>query len=298
MLIAGECLTSAAQNTFTRPIIMEDSTGIVAPNAVLKKISDRFAFTEGPARDKAGNVFFTDQPNNKIWKFDTAGKLSVFMDNAGRSNGMFFDEKGHLISCADEHNQLWQIDNQGKHSVLVADFNGKKLNGPNDVWVAPNGNMYFTDPYYQRDYWTRQGSELDGNKVFILKKGSAKPEVADDKLIKPNGIIGTPDGKTLYVADIEGNKTYRYTIAQNGELTNKTLFCEQGSDGMTMDEKGNVYLTGNGVTVYNSEGKKIAHIPVPEKWTANICFGGKNRDFLFITASVSVYTLKMNVEGI
>ncbi len=118
-----------------------------------------------------------------------------------------------------------------------------------------------------------------------------------DNMIKPNGIVGTPDGKYLYVADIEGNKTYKFTIAEDGSLKDQALFAPQGSDGMTMDEKGNVYLTGKGVTVYNKEGKKIEHIDVPADWTGNVTFGGKEKNILFITASQNIFTLKMKVKG-
>ena len=272
------------------------SSPVVADGAKLHLVSDQFKFAEGPATDKEGNVFFTDQPNNKIWKYDTEGKLSVFMDNAGRSNGMYFDSKGNLISCADENEQLWSIDPKGKVTILVKDYKGKLLNGPNDVFVTSKGKIYFTDPYYQRDYWTRKSSDLDGQKVYYLKAIN-DPVVVSDKLIKPNGIVGTPDGKYLYVADIQGNKTYRFKIAEDGSLDDQVLFVSQGSDGMTMDEKGNVYLSGKGVTVYDKEGKKIEHIDVPADWTGNITFGGKERDLLFITASQNVYTLKMKVKG-
>ncbi|MGI4791865.1 MAG: SMP-30/gluconolactonase/LRE family protein [Janthinobacterium lividum] len=117
-------------------------------------------------------------------------------------------------------------------------------------------------------------------------------------MTSPNGIIGTPDGKTLYVADIGAGKTYVYAIAKDGALLDKRLFCSLGSDGMTIDSAGNVYLTGHGVTVFNKSGTQIAQIPVPENWTGNICFGGTDRKTLFITASKSVYSLAMRVHGV
>jgi gluconolactonase len=273
------------------------SSPVVADGAILQLISNQFSFTEGPATDKEGNVFFTDQPNNKIWKYDTDGKLSVFLSDSGRSNGMFFDTKGNLVSCADEHNQLWSINPERKVTVLVKDFHGLHFNGPNDVFVTPDGAVYFTDPYYQRSYWTRKAPEIKGQNVYYLKKENEAVVVVDD-LKKPNGIIGTPDGKYLYVADIEGNKTYKYTIASDGMLRDQKVFTDQGSDGMTIDDQGNIYLTGKGVTVYNNEGKKIEHIDVPADWTGNITFGGKDRSFLFITASQNIYTLKMKVKGV
>lgn len=261
-----------------------------------KLISKEFSFSEGPAVDKRGNIFFVDQPNDRIWEYDINGKLSLFMEHTLHSNGMYFDAKGNLISCADEQEQLVSISPDKKITVLIDDFAGKKLNGPNDVWVSPNGDIYITDPRYDRPWWTRK-PEVTGEKVYLLKRGSKTPVVVADGLQKPNGIVGTPDGKYLFVSDISGGKTYKYTI-DKGLLTNKHEFCAMGSDGMTLDAKGNVYLTGKGVTIFNSDGQKIGHIDIDEPWTANLCFGGKNRDELLITASKAVYVMKMKVRGV
>jgi gluconolactonase len=274
---------------------------IVAGAATPKLVARQFKFTEGPAVDKAGNVFFTDQPNNKIWKYGTDGKLSVFLDKAGRANGLYFDKQGNLLACADELNQLWSITPDGKVTVLLQDVQGHRFNGPNDLWLHPTSQgIYFTDPYYQRDYWTRTAPDpnLGGQKLYYLPKGQQQPQVVDDQLEQPNGIIGTPDGRQLYVADIKANKTYRYQIGADGQLTNRQLFVEQGSDGMTIDNQGNVYLTGKGVTVYNPAGQQILHVDVPAEWTGNVCFGGKDRKTLFITASDAVFVLPMRVRGV
>jgi gluconolactonase len=261
-------------------------------------VSRQFAFTEGPAVDKKGNIFFTDQPNNRIWKYDTDGKLSVFMENAGRANGTYFDHKGNLVACADEHNQLWRISAGGKVKVLLNNYEGSLFNGPNDLWIDAHNNIYFTDPYYQRDYWTRKKPELTRQMVFLLLKGKTQPVVLDS-MVRPNGIVGTPDGKQLYVSDIGDSKIYKYTIMADGLLSDSQLFIANASaDGLTLDEQGNLYLAGNGITIYNPQGEKIAHIDIPEPWSANVCFGGKNRDVLFITASTAIYTMKMNVRGV
>jgi len=270
---------------------------IVANKAKLQKLAGDFKFTEGPACDRKGNIYFTDQPNNRIMKWSTDNKLSVFGENFGRANGLYFDKKGNLISCSDEKNELWSIAPDGKVTVLVKDFEGKRLNGPNDLWIAPNGGIYLTDPFYKRSWWDHQTPEQDGEDVYYLAPGASKLIRVVSDLEKPNGIIGTPDGKCLYIADIKGNKTWRYTIEKDGMLSGKKLFAEQGSDGMTIDNKGNIYLTGKGVTVYTSEGVLIEKIPVDENWTANVCFGGKDRRLLFMTASKSVYGLKMKVKG-
>ena len=272
-----------------------------APYDTLNKpqlISRQFSFTEGASVDKKGNVFFTDQNNNKIWEYDTEGKLSVFLDSAGRSNGMYFDKKGNLVTCADEHDQLWSISPDKKVKVLLRDYQGHLMNGPNDIWIDNKGGIYMTDPYYQRPWWDRTKPDLDGQKVYYLPKGKSQPVIVDADYKQPNGIVGTPDGKFLYVADIGGRKTYKYHINKDGTLSDRALFVEMGSDGMTLDANGNVYLTGKGVTIYSPEGKQIGHIPIPEPWTANLCFGGVNKDVLFITASTAIYTLKMNVKGV
>ena len=273
-------------------------TGIVAPGAKLVLLADGFKFTEGPAADAAGNILFTDQPNNKIMKWSVDGKLSVYKDNAGRSNGMYFDRKGNLYTCADLNNELWQISRSGKVKVLVKGYEGKKLNGPNDVWVRPDGGIYFTDPFYKRDYWSRGPMEQDGEHVYYLSPNHRKLIRVINDLKQPNGIIGTPDGKRLYVADIRGGKTYTYIINKDGTLSGKRVFAEMGSDGMTIDDAGDVYVVGKGVTVFNARGEKIDYIAVSKPWTANITFGGKDMSTLFITAGDSLYSIQTRVHGV
>jgi gluconolactonase len=271
---------------------------IIAKGAGIKKLAGDFSFTEGPASDSKGNVYFTDQPNNKIIKWSVDGKVEVFMDEAGRSNGLYFDNNGQLIACSEEDNQLWAIDPDDKAvTILHKGYAGKKFNGPNDLWILPDGGIFFTDPYYQRSWWNHNDLPQDGQHVYYLNPdGSTLKRVTED-LVQPNGIIGTPDGKILYIADIKAKKTWRYTIGPEGNLLDKKLFADMGSDGMTIDNKGNVYLTGDGVTIFNPQGEKIEHIKVDERWTANVCFGGKKHKMLFITASNSVYGLDMKVRG-
>lgn len=271
---------------------------VIADGAELTLVSDQFSFTEGPASDADGNIYFTDQPNNDIWVYSTDGELSLFMDESGRANGLYFDEEGNLLACADNKSELWSITPDKKVTVLIDDFDGKRFNGPNDLWIDPKGGIYFTDPYYQRDYWERTEKEIEQERVYYLTPDQEDLFIVADDLVQPNGIIGTPDGKTLYVADIGDQKTYSYQIdGDNGYLTNRKLFTEMGSDGVTLDDQGNLYLTGNGVTVFNKKGEKIEHIPDQQDWTANVTFGGSDFKTLFITASTGVYTLKMKVKG-
>ncbi|MBN2136785.1 MAG: SMP-30/gluconolactonase/LRE family protein [Sedimentisphaerales bacterium] len=278
--------------------VSRGNKGIIAPGAKVELLSDGFKFTEGPAVDAEGNVYFTDQPNNRIHKWSVEGKLSTWHDSPGRANGLFFDKKGSLIACADLDNELWLIDVNGKATVLVKGYKGKKLNGPNDAWVDPKGGIYFTDPFYKRPYWNRGPMEQDGQHVYYVKPGQKEAIRVIEDLVQPNGIIGTADGKGLYVADIGAGKTYVYRVKDDGSLDEKKLFCSMGSDGMTIDNQGNIYLTGKGVTVFDSSGKKIEHIAIDEGWTANVCFGGKDRRTLFITAMDSLYAIKMRVAGV
>ncbi len=271
---------------------------IIAPGEKLQKLADGFLFTEGPACDRVGNVFFTDQPNDRIMKWGIDNRLTTFLQPCGRANGLCFDAAGNLWACADEKNELWRINDGGKSTIILSNYNGKLLNGPNDVWIRPDGGLYFTDPYYKREYWKRGPKEQDVEGVYYLSPDTKKYIRVVDDMKQPNGIIGTPDGKTLYVSDIAGGKTYRYQIQPDGSLQGKTLFCEMGSDGMTLDGEGNVYLTGHGVFVFDSTGKKIEEIKVPEAWVGNVCFGGQDRRTLFITASKGLYAMKMRVNGV
>lgn len=274
-----------------------DEAGLIAPGATVELLADGFKFTEGPAADAAGNVYFTDQPNDRILKWSTDGKLSTFLEPCGRSNGLYFDAQGQLWACADDKNELWSIAPSGQATVVIKEFGGKLLNGPNDLWIRPDGGIYLTDPFYQRPYWNRGPREQDVQGVYYLAPDRQRLIRVADDLTQPNGIIGTPDGKTLYVADIGAKRTFAYAIQADGTLAEKRLFCELGSDGMTIDERGNVYLTGRGVSVFNPAGQQIQHIAVPENWTANVCFGGADFRTLFITASRGLYGLRMQVRA-
>lgn len=275
-------------------------SSVLAPGAHVEKLAGDFIFTEGPTADRAGNVYFVDQDNNRILEYDTAGKLSTFLQPSGYSNGMTFDRAGHLIAAADEKNEMWSIDVATKKATVLfgGTYEGKRLNGPNDVWVDPrSGRIYFTDPYYQRKWWSR-GPKESPEAVYVYSPSNHQLVRLIDDLIQPNGIIGTPDGRTLYVADIRAQKTYAYDIQKEGGLGGKRLFYALGSDGMTIDSEGHVYLTsGRQVHVIDREGHEIESIDVPEL-PSNVCFGGADRRTLFITARTSLYAVRTRVHGV
>lgn len=284
-------LLAALACCFSTPALADDA-GLVAPGAKPKTLSKGFKFTEGPAADKDGNVYFTDIPNERIHKWSTDGKLTTFRKNSGRANGLFFDKKGNLLACEGGNRRVTSIAPDGTVTVLTAKYKGKKYNSPNDLWIAPNGGVYFTDPRYG----SMAGLEQDGFHVYYISPDRKTVTRILDDLKKPNGIIGTADGKLLYVTDPGANKTYVYKINSDGSLTDKKLFCSSGSDGMTLDEKGNLYLTRRTVQVFNPQGKKIADLKFPES-PANVTFGGKDRKTLFVTARTGFYSLEMAVRG-
>jgi len=277
--------------------VLAQTNQIIAPGAQVEKVKGDFAFTEGPAVAKDGKVFFTDQPNDRIYVWDENQGISLWLEGTNRSNGLYFNKKSQLVACADLNNELVYFDRDKKMHVIHAGFNGKLLNAPNDVWITPKGEFYFSDPYYHRDWWAKdRGEEQEVRGVyFVNKNGEIKRVIADYK--QPNGLIGTPDGEILYVSDINDGKIWKYSIQKDGGLSDKTFFAPKGSDGMTIDNRGNVYITSGKVWIYSPAGELIQEIEVPEN-PANVCFGGKNRDVLFITARTSVYTLKMNVKGV
>jgi gluconolactonase len=265
---------------------------VVADGVKVEKLAGGFAFTEGPAVDAQGNIFFTDIPNNRIHKWSLDGRLSTFCENSGGANGLYFDEDGNLLACEGGGRRLVSIDMKGKVTILADKYKGKKFNSLNDLWIAPKGGVYFTDPRYGN----RDGMEQDGEHVYYLAPDRKRLIRVIDDMVRPNGLIGTPDSKTLYVTDNGDRKTFVYKVNQDGTLSGKKLIAPEGSDGMTIDNEGNIYLTTAGVAVYDKQGNKIETIDVPER-PANVCFGGKDNQTLFITARTSLYSVRMCVKG-
>jgi gluconolactonase len=307
------------------PVEIYDPQGLVSrgPRGQLVIMEDGFSFTEGPAVDRRGNVFFTDQPNDRIWRWDARShKVTLFLEGTGRSNGMAFDRDGNLIAAADMYGELWKIYPNGKHKVLVDNHDGKLLNGPNDVWINPkNGGMYITDPMFPRPYWeaddprrqgwppthSEQSPQGKGGHVYYLPPRARQlVRVTSDELgwesdAWPNGVVGTPDGKTLYVNKWAGDNkggTWAFDIKRNGKLANMRKFTDWGGDGMSMDDRGNIYISnGLGVMGFDPDGNHILTIPTGGGATNNT-FAGRDGKTLFITGPVDKVTaIRMNVRG-
>lgn len=266
--------------------------GLVAPGAEMREVAKGFRFTEGPAVDAKGGVFFSDIPNNRIHHIDLEGKVTTVRENSGGANGLWVAPDGRLLACEGRARRVSARGKDGEWTTLTKTHGGKPLNSPNDLWLDAEGGIWFTDPRYG----DQSGMEQGGFHVYYLPKGAKEPRRVIDDLVKPNGIIGTPDGKRLYVADPGAQKTYAYEITRPGHLGKRKLIAESGSDGMTLDNKGNLYITAALVLVYSPQGQQIQKIQVPQR-PSNVTFGGKDRKTLFITARTSVYALDMAVKG-
>lgn len=277
-----------------------DLAGIVPEGAEVERIATDFQFTEGPAYDRQGSLYFSDIPANRIYRIAEDGTVSVFREPSGKSNGLVFDQDGSLLACRHWERDVARILPDGTLRVLADAYQGKKLNSPNDCAVAADGAVYFTDPGYGLE---GRPSEQDVEAVYRVAPDGTVTRVVSD-MTKPNGIFVSPDGKTLYVADSEECVIRAYPIHADGSVGAGRVFADMKSeaegvpDGMTLDEEGNIYCTGGGgIWVFTPDGEHLGTIPMPEV-PANCTFGGPANTTLYITARHSVYRIELLVPGL
>jgi len=263
---------------------------LVKEDAEFRKLAGGFKFTEGPAIGPKGKIFFNDIPNERTHVYDPeSGETSVYREPSGRANGLFFTPAEALIACEGGARRVTRTDHAGEVSVLAETWKGKKLNSPNDVVPDPFGGFYFTDPRYG----SQDDRELEDEAVYYIGRRGKLARVCDD-LTKPNGIIISPDGKVLYVADPGAETIWAYDIEGPGKIANKREFAPVGSDGMTQDRLGNVYVTWTDVIAFSPEGEEVLRLTPPEK-PANCLLVGKT---LYVTARTSFYAIDLEVEGV
>lgn len=267
---------------------------LIFADAKVIEVASNFGFLEGPVADQLGNLFFTDINNNTVHKMTASGLISSAYSPSNYANGLAMDLDGSLLICEQSGQRISKLAADGSVSTVVSRYAGKPFNSPNDLWVHPNGSIYFTDPRYN---FPAGKISQDGEYVYLISQDRSRVEPVIIDIPKPNGVVGTEDGKTLYIASTELRKVFRFDISPNGYLVNKIEFADQGSDGMTLDQQGNVYLTWvGGVSVRNPEGEEIEFIRTPQM-PANVGFGGADGKTLFMTARTSLYSIKMNVTA-
>lgn len=286
----------------------EDPASLVEPGAKVVKLAGEMKFTEGPVWLPAEKkVVFSDIPNSKLMQWSESGGLSEFRASE-QSNGNILDLDGRLITCQHSGRNLVRTEKDGSLTVLADKFEGKRFNSPNDVAVHSDGTLWFTDPPW--GLWgSDQPAEVPGHWVYKLDPATGKLEVLVKDLPMPNGIVFSPDFKRLYIADTGGHPKHPdpamrklpgsircYEVSEAGELGQVLFTIPQGSDGMTVDQRGNLYTTSGKVHIYDPDGKPLEQIEVPEG-PANVCFGGDDFRTLFITARTSLYSVRMRVAG-
>lgn len=269
---------------------------LIVPGATVVKLAGGLQFTEGPAADARGDVFFSDIPTERIYKWSVADRtLTVFRENSGGANGLFFDGMGNLIVCEGTTRQITSISPDGQVTVIATRFEGRRFNRPNDLWIDSDGGIYFTDPAYAREAGQL---ELDADGVYYIPPDRRTVFRVSADLDRPNGIIGSTESRTLYVTEHRGRKTWAYHIHSDGSISDKKLFAPLGADGMTLDSLGNLYLTNLGnssIDIYAPDGTLLESIHVPER-PANLTLGGADRRTLFITATTSLYSIAMRAR--
>ena len=282
VLISG--MMAGAQDDAPRKVVAEGAGPVL--------VQDGFEFTEGPARTAANAVVFSDVRASRryAWVPDT-GEVTPVTDDTGAANGLYFAPDGDLVACESARGRMTSVSPRGEVTVLADEYNGSRFNAPNDVWVAPDGGVYFTDPLYGRGELTQ-----DGEHVYYIPPDGGDVVRVIDWMVKPNGLICTPDGKTLYITDPGDGKTWRFSVAEDGSLTDRSLYVEYGGDGMMIDADGSVYLATEGVMAFTPEGELIEQIDLPVRPT-NMCFAGPDLHTLFITARDSVFAVQMRVQG-
>lgn len=265
------------------------------------KLHTGFKFTEGPAADLAGNVYFTDIPNERVHKVDTKGKLTVFREKSNRANGLMVATSGEIYAC-EMAGQLVAYSADGKERRVLADkHEDKRFNAPNDLVIDSSGGVYFTDPAFGAPMPLPQGKTA----VYYLSADGKTTRVAEG-LPNPNGVILSPDEKTLYVIPSGQADMMSYPVEVPGKLGKGKVFCtlkqppkakNTGGDGLAVDVKGNLYITSRlGLQVFDKEGKYLGTITLPEG-PANVTFGGSDFKTLYVTARTSLYTIQMEVAG-
>ena len=284
---------------------------LLLPDSRVEKLAEGCIWAEGPVWLPDDSVVWSDIPNNRMLRWSAASGVSVFREPSNFSNGNTLDRQGRMVTCEHGGRRVTRTEADGSIVVLADSFRGGRFNSPNDVVVRPDDSIWFTDPPYGIEPGKGEGypgeSEQDGNHVYRLDAGSGEVTQVIDDMDRPNGLAFAPDGRRLYVSDTgathdpQGPHHIRvYEVVDGVSLTNGRLFAEISpglSDGFRFDSNGYLFTSSmDSIQVYTQAGECLGKILVPEK-SANCCFGGPQRDRLYITATSSLYVIRLNTRG-
>jgi len=300
--VAAICALAVAQNhrQFSLQAISPDFWNLVAKDANLEKVATGFGFTEGPMWDEAGFLYVSDETLNKIFRVYPDGRKAEVI-SLGDPDGNTFDQRHRLVDCASVLRAIIAVTPEGKYKVLADRYEGKRLNSPNDVIAGPDGALYFTDPTL--DLVAGEKQEIPFQGVYRLDdKGNVR--LLTKELTQPNGLAFSPDGKHFYVDDSEQRNIRVYDVSPDGSLKNGRIFGQEPGgkgdgvpDGIKVDSNGNLFVTGpKGIWVWDANGNHIGTIVMPEQ-PANLTWGDRDYRTLYITATTSVYRLRMQTQG-
>ena len=273
---------------------------LVAPGSQAVVLGTGYGFSEGPAADAVGNIYFSDGANDSIHFYAYGRAVEVFVDDSLDANGMMFNRNGNLVSVEGAAFRIVEFNMRTKEKRILAGdgIDGKRFNEPNDLAIDFENGFYFSDPNYRH---RKQETSMKEDVYYVSKDGKVTRVSTVCKT--PNGVLLSADCKTLYVGDNGGTNIYKYDVQGPGKLANERVFINdcRGSDGMTLDAEGNLYIAcgGRGVQIYDKAGKFIgalnAEYGIP--YSSNCVFGGPDFSILYITASDKFVGIPMKVKG-
>lgn len=280
---------------------------VIGPSVDIEEVATGFRFTEGPlwhGRDRY--LLFSDMPGDHLRKWSAAEGITTFRKPCAQSNGLAWDREGRLLVCEHATSHLTRTEANGDITVLASTHAGKELNSPNDVVVKSDGSIYFTDPTYGRDegYGNPRRLQLDFRGVYRVSPDDGSLSLLIDDFGQPNGLCFSLDERQLYVNDTIRQHIRRFDVEADGSLANGQVWAETrgagagAPDGMKIDQAGNIYCCGpGGIHIFAPDAACLGVIRMPE-YTANFCFGEDDLRSLYVTASTSVYRLRVNTPGV
>ena len=280
---------------------------IIPEDAHIEQLGTGCQFTEGPVWNAAdGYLLFSDIPANQMKKWTPAEGITNFRVPSGKSNGLAFDKQNRLVTCEHANRRVSRTEADGTVVTIASHYEGKKLNSPNDVVVKSDGSIYFSDPPYglTAEFGKLGEQELDFCGVYRLSPDGEMLTLLVDDFSRPNGLTFSPDESILYINDTERMHIRVFDVTEDGTIANGRLFAEESGeeegapDGMKVDSEGNVYVTGpGGIWVFNPAGAHLGTIATPER-AANLAWGDSDWKTLYITATSSLYRIRLNILGI